>query len=934
MPRAIHTLVAEVEREFGPVGAARLAEKIRCKARRLRILRECPTPGALAQRLVPTTVQTPMLNRIDEAILAADAGVHRRWIINTPPQEGKSTRIGRDAALWLLLRNPDRRIVVASYQQGLAEVSTLGVRRLVDMYGSRPGDPEENNLLGVAVERTPAAAGNWRIAGREGGMIAVGIGSGTTGRPGDVIVVDDPLADAEAADSPVQRRKVIDWWTSVIQTRLVSSSIVIVVQCIAEGQRVLTADGRWVPVEDVAPGDELAALDNTGKIVSRAVTAARCSGEDAVLTVRTDRLKLTVNGQHPFAVLPHRGVRCNPTDVRWVQARNLRAGDVVVTAKGAPATPREGRLPNGETVDLDRAWLLGYMLGDGRTTRVVHHNQNNAVSFAVCVATSAESVFGERVVKELARWSPTRVYSTGDGYVRTDWVAGGRVLHEMGYGLGARSKRVPGVVWSWPAAHRREFLIGYAAADGTKLLRCRDSWRVASANRDLIDEVRDLALTCGVRPGVPSKFTVTARCWTLSLAFAHDQAEGRSLITAPGHRDIQHVRYERVRSVTPTGRARVYDLTMSGSENFVAEGYVVHNTRWNEEDLSGWLIANDGSGTGRDAPRYEVLSIPAQAEANDPLGRSVGEWLLSARQRTDEEWEDTRSEVTKGGVRWWFALYQQRPAPPSGDTFKLEWFDRDRVWERPPGPPPVVVIDPADNTGSGDEAGIIVGSTDDRNQIYVGPDYSGYYTVGRWVRVALLAVARHKAGSLVYEQSLSGLARDVAYGWGQLHKQARILRRLGATPVIDPDIVEAAVGELCTPEDTDTTRGQYRAELLEVWSLIDAVLDYPHTGPSVRRIVPKGTKVWRAQAVSPRYEHRGVSHVGALPELEHQMTTWMPGQRSPDRMDACVHLVMLLSGATTATLSSPTGKGELQTRSTRNPSHRGGALPRSTMTRR
>jgi hypothetical protein len=528
-----------------------------------------------------------MLDRVDGAVVAADAGTQRRWIINTPPQEGKSTRICRDAALWLLLRNPDRRIVIASYQQNLAEVSTLGVRRLIETYGARPGDPEENNLLGLAVERTPSAAGNWRIAGREGGMIAVGIGSGTTGRPGDVIVVDDPLADAEAADSPVQRRKVIDWWTSVIQTRLVATSIVIVVQ-----------------------------------------------------------------------------------------------------------------------------------------------------------------------------------------------------------------------------------------------------------------------------------------------------------------------------------------------------------TRWNEEDLSGWLIDNDGTGTGRDAPRYEVLSIPAQAEAGDPLGRAVGEWLRSARQRSVEEWEDTRKEVVKGGVRWWFALYQQRPAPPSGDTFKLEWFDRDRVWKRPPGPPPVVVIDPADNTGAGDEAGIIVGSTDARNQIYLGPDYSGYYTVGRWVRVALLAVARHKAGMLVYEQSLSGLARDVAVGWEQLHKQAKILRRLGATPVVDPDIAEAAVRELAHPDDPDATWEQYRTEILEVWPLVEEVLAYPSTGPSIRRIIPKGTKAWRAQAASPRYEQRGVSHIGALPELEHQMTTWMPGQKSPDRMDAAVHTVMLLSGATVATLSSPSGKGELPTRSTRNPSHRGGALPRSTLTRR
>lgn len=54
-------------------------------------------------------------------------------------------------------------------------------------------------------------------------------------------------------------------------------------------------------------------------------------------------------------------------------------------------------------------------------------------------------------------------------------------------------------------------------------------------------------------------------------------------------------------------------------------------------------------------------------------------------------------------------------------------------------------------------------------------------------------------------------------------------------------------------------------------------------------------KVWasrgkrtRAEPVSARYEQRRQHHVGTFPELEDQMTTWVPGLRSPDRMDAMV----------------------------------------------
>jgi hypothetical protein len=349
---------------------------------------------------------------------------------------------------------------------------------------------------------------------------------------------------------------------------------------------------------------------------------------------------------------------------------------------------------------------------------------------------------------------------------------------------------------------------------------------------------------------------------------------------------------------------------------------VVVQTRWAENDLAGRLI---GEG-------WPYVNIPAQAEHGipDALNRPVGEFLESVLGRTPDDWRRKRGGV---GERTWFALYQGVPSPPKGDIFNEDWFDRDRVAERPAGSPPVVVIDPADNTGSGDEAGIIVASTDAAQRIYLGPDYSDHYTVGRWVRVALLAVARHDAAGLVFEQSLSGLPRSIRTGWEQLRKQALVLRRLGATDLIDPDLIEVAVTELAHPNDPDTTWEQYRQELIELWPLVDGVLRFTPSGPMIRRVKPQGSKEWRAKAASPSYEQRRVSHVGKLPQLEYQMTTWHPGMKSPDRMDAAVWAILLLSGASVATLATPTGP-ELPTRSTRLAKSRGGALPRSTMGRR
>lgn len=47
-------------------------------------------------------------------------------------------------------------------------------------------------------------------------------------------------------------------------------------------------------------------------------------------------------------------------------------------------------------------------------------------------------------------------------------------------------------------------------------------------------------------------------------------------------------------------------------------------------------------------------------------------------------------------------------------------------------------------------------------------------------------------------------------------------------------------------------------------------------------------KATRAEPISALYEQNRVHHIGTFKELEDQQTTWVPGMKSPDRMDACV----------------------------------------------
>lgn len=57
----------------------------------------------------------------------------------------------------------------------------------------------------------------------------------------------------------------------------------------------------------------------------------------------------------------------------------------------------------------------------------------------------------------------------------------------------------------------------------------------------------------------------------------------------------------------------------------------------------------------------------------------------------------------------------------------------------------------------------------------------------------------------------------------------------------------------------------------------------------VRPVWAKLSKKARAEPIGALYERGRVHHVGIFPELEKEMSSWIPGYDSPNRMDALVH---------------------------------------------
>jgi phage terminase large subunit-like protein len=72
----------------------------------------------------------------------------------------------------------------------------------------------------------------------------------------------------------------------------------------------------------------------------------------------------------------------------------------------------------------------------------------------------------------------------------------------------------------------------------------------------------------------------------------------------------------------------------------------------------------------------------------------------------------------------------------------------------------------------------------------------------------------------------------------------------------------------------------------------------------VKQVRASRGKHTRAEPIAALYEQRRAHHVGVFPELEDQQTTWIPGRKSPDRMDA---LVWALTELDTGAGPSPAG---------------------------
>lgn len=139
-------------------------------------------------------------------------GILKRVIILAPPRHGKSELVSRLFPAYYLYRHPTRWVGHCSYAYELSATMSRSARaNYRAFYGER--DESDNGTAGHA-----QAVKQWET-GAGGGMWASGIGGGQLGKGWHLGIIDDPVKNAQEAQSETIAHRNKEWYQSTFYTR-------------------------------------------------------------------------------------------------------------------------------------------------------------------------------------------------------------------------------------------------------------------------------------------------------------------------------------------------------------------------------------------------------------------------------------------------------------------------------------------------------------------------------------------------------------------------------------------------------------------------------------------------------------------------------------------------------------------------------------------
>jgi predicted phage terminase large subunit-like protein len=171
------------------------------------------------------TYETPHhLSLVADKLEQIESGKIKRLMLFMPPRHGKSELCSIRFPAWYLGRNRQKQIIGCSYAENLAYTFSYAIRETISTNAFQRLWPIQLDTSGSI---------RWQLAGKENkrsSYIAAGVGGGITGEGADLLIIDDPVKNAEEAESETYREKVYQWYTTTARTRLQPDASIILVQ--------------------------------------------------------------------------------------------------------------------------------------------------------------------------------------------------------------------------------------------------------------------------------------------------------------------------------------------------------------------------------------------------------------------------------------------------------------------------------------------------------------------------------------------------------------------------------------------------------------------------------------------------------------------------------------------------------------------------------
>jgi len=547
-------------------------------------------------------------------------GECKRLIINLGPRHSKSEFGSYLLPAWFLGKYPHKKVIQCSHTAELAVGFGRKVRNLV-------GTPTYQEIFpGVELQSDSKAAGRWNTSAG-GDYFAIGVGGAVTGKGADILIIDDPHSEQEAAiaaSNPEVYDKVYEWYTSGPRQRLQPGGAIIIIQCMTGDTPVLMANGEKKLLKNIRPYDDIATYDE-GVLSTAKVLNWQSNGYDFTYKIRmTSGIIVQANERHPFLV-DEKGVR------RWVRLKELKPGMSLVAMKDV-VDRQEQKLDRGYVA---RAKLIKATINE--TLMRLIESSNTTASIKGCFV----KLKGVRNLHTAITYV-NHIITKLTGHQEKI----GQMLKlgtQIGLKVGTVSRLTNTKTW----LKSKTVNVHY----------------VASRLQQKIQERIGMGSCVSTIAMIQAKLgRYYAMIVTLQLGI---QKQKRQLWQSQSTSEFIT---DQIAEITFEGQAEVFDIQVAHTENFIANGLVSHNTRWSKRDLTGQVL---DSAKQRGSSEWRVVELPAVLPSGKPLWPEF--WSI-------QELEATRDSID---VSKWQAQYQQNPTSEEGAIIKREWWQR---WpsEHPP----------------------------------------------------------------------------------------------------------------------------------------------------------------------------------------------------------------------------------------------------------